>query len=155
MSEATEFDWPSPFEVGETFTRDFHFDVASIKAFATLALDDNPLHHDEDFARNTRFGGLIASGTHTISWATGCLAGFVSSRCASLGLQFDYTLRRAILADEHARVVWRIESVTRKDSLRGYVLGLDGRLINSAGEDALIIKGKSLILPKSALDKPA
>lgn len=152
MSEATKSDWDPPFEVGETFTREFVFDVESIKAFARLALDDNPLHHDEAYARTTRFGGLIASGTHTISWATGCLAGFVSRRCASLGLQFDYTLRRAIRANERATVEWRIDAITRKDSLRGYVLDLSGRLINSDGEDALIIKGKSLILPKSALE---
>lgn len=151
VSEASDFDWKSPFEVGEIFTKDLYFDVESIKTFARLAMDDNPLHLDEEYARSTRFGGLIACGAHTISWSTAFLAGLISSRCASLGLQFDYTLRRAILADEKARAEWQIESIIRKESLRGYIMELNGRLINSTGQDAVIIKGKSLIMPESAL----
>ncbi|WP_342641571.1 MaoC family dehydratase [Rhodoligotrophos ferricapiens] len=149
--EGADGGWVPPFSVGETFTRDVLFDVETVKAFARLAMDDNPLHHDEAFARTTRFGGLIASGTHTMAVTTGPVASFLSERCASLGLQFDYTLRRAIRAGERATIAWTIDDLSPKASLGGYLVRMTGRLINSTGEDAVIVKGTSLLMPKSGL----
>ncbi|MGH7433056.1 MAG: MaoC/PaaZ C-terminal domain-containing protein, partial [Candidatus Methylomirabilales bacterium] len=40
---------------------------AAIKAFANLCGDDNPLHVDGTFARNTRFKGRIGQGMLTAS----------------------------------------------------------------------------------------
>ncbi|WP_116364072.1 MaoC family dehydratase [Parahaliea mediterranea] len=43
----------------------------AVQAFATVSGDDNPLHLNDDFARETRFGRRLAHGMLTTSlWST-------------------------------------------------------------------------------------
>src|ERR1022692_363691 len=51
--------------VGQHFTSASHaIDAAQIKAFARQ-FDPQPFHLDEEAAKGTMFGGLVASGWHT------------------------------------------------------------------------------------------
>jgi acyl dehydratase len=53
------------FHVGQRFTSATHvIDAAQIKAFARQ-FDPQPFHLDEEAAKGTLFGGLVASGWHT------------------------------------------------------------------------------------------
>ena len=53
------------FHVGQRFTSATHvIDAAQIKAFARQ-FDPQPFHLDEEAAKGTMFGGLVASGWHT------------------------------------------------------------------------------------------
>jgi acyl dehydratase len=53
------------FHVGQRFTSSTHMiDAAQIKAFARQ-FDPQPFHLDEEAAKGTMFGGLVASGWHT------------------------------------------------------------------------------------------
>src|SRR6202140_2819805 len=53
------------FHVGQRFTSATHvIDTAQIKAFARQ-FDPQPFHLDEEAAKGTLFGGLVASGWHT------------------------------------------------------------------------------------------
>jgi len=53
------------FHVGQRFTSASHvIDAAQIKAFARQ-FDPQPFHLDEEAAKGTVFGGLVASGWHT------------------------------------------------------------------------------------------
>ena len=53
------------FQVGQRFTSATHrIDTAQIKAFARQ-FDPQPFHLDEDAAKGTLFGRLVASGWHT------------------------------------------------------------------------------------------
>lgn len=71
-------DWPPPerafedYQVGEEIlTGGRTVDTADINQFAGLTGDHYPLHVDEEYARNTRFGGRIAHGPLTFSIAVG------------------------------------------------------------------------------------
>ncbi len=44
---------------------------ATVVAYAHAAGDDNPVPHDAGFAASTRYGRLIASGTHTTALLLG------------------------------------------------------------------------------------
>jgi acyl dehydratase len=48
--------------VGEKARRSLTLTQEHVEAFAKLTGDYNPLHFDADFARRTRFGGLVVQG---------------------------------------------------------------------------------------------
>lgn len=72
--------WPPPraledFTVGEVMeTLGRTIEAADLVAFAGLTGDHYPLHTDEEYAKQTRFGGRIAHGPLTFSLAVGQVA---------------------------------------------------------------------------------
>ncbi len=64
----------SELAVGQTATRELVVDAATVRAYAAITGDENPLHFDEDFVAGTRFGRLIAQG----GIATGLLHALVA-----------------------------------------------------------------------------
>ncbi len=60
---------------GETAARTVRITEEHIELFARLTGDRNPIHHDEAFARGTRFRGRIAQG----GVVTGMLDGLVAN----------------------------------------------------------------------------
>lgn len=49
-------------KIGDRFTTERHVTDELIRKFADVSGDYNPIHLDEEFARNTRFGKRIAHG---------------------------------------------------------------------------------------------
>ena len=49
-------------KIGDSASRTTTITDGMIRAFADLSGDHNPIHLDDDFAANTRFGGRIAHG---------------------------------------------------------------------------------------------
>src|SRR5512138_593728 len=49
-------------QVGEKARRSLTLTQEHVEAFARLTGDYNPLHFDADFAKRTRFGGLVVQG---------------------------------------------------------------------------------------------
>ncbi len=123
--------------VGEEFTDVLHLTPEGISRFAALAGDENPLHHDEAHARGTRFGGLIASGTHVVAAIMGVCATHLSRKGAALGLEFSFRLRRAARAGDALRIRWRVVRVEPKASLGGELVFLEGEARDGAGDLAV------------------
>lgn len=142
--------WSPPFEVGEVLVSHHEFTAESIRSFATQVNDFNPLHHDAAAAGRSRFGGLIASGAQTTALMLGALAGHVTPRCASLGLECNFRLRRAVLVGMTATVEWTIVSIAHKPSLNGHTILLDCVM---RGDEQTFVTGEMTILamPREAL----
>lgn len=49
-------------KIGDKFSKDREVTDALVRAFADVSGDHNPIHLDEEFARNTQFGRRIAHG---------------------------------------------------------------------------------------------
>jgi 3-hydroxybutyryl-CoA dehydratase len=49
-------------KIGDSFTNEREVTDSLIREFAELSGDHNPIHLDEEFAKNTRFGRRIAHG---------------------------------------------------------------------------------------------
>src|SRR5690349_10278922 len=96
----------------ERFSREVTLTPEAVRAYAESAGDDNPVHHDPEFAAGTRFGRPIASGTHTTALLLGLTASHYSRRGAMLGLEFWIGLRKAVFADEKIRLEWLTIKVT-------------------------------------------
>jgi acyl dehydratase len=112
---------------GAEFERVVTLDEEQARAFATLAGDFNPIHHDEAFARTSRFGGLIVSGTQTTALMLAMTATYLSGFGPCLGLDAQFRFRRGIRMGETVRMVWRVASVTPKAGL-GNLIKMTGTL---------------------------
>jgi len=117
----------------------------AVSEYSRAVGDINPIHHDPDFAKTTRFGRLIASGTHTTALLLGLTASHFSKRGSMVGLEFWVRFRKAIFADETIRLEWLTVKVTPNAKLNGDVVELRGRIQNEKGETALGAKGRVLV----------
>ena len=55
--------WPGGIpEAGQKAQRTRQVTARDIKLFTEISGDRNPLHYDEEIARNTRFGGIVVQG---------------------------------------------------------------------------------------------
>lgn len=137
----------APVAVGEIFTQRVLFDAASIRAFATLSGDHNPLHHDDAAGAASPFGTIIASGPHVVALMMGLDATFLSQRATALGLHFDFRFERAIPAGAQLTLEWRVTSCVHKPSLRGFVADVAGRAFDDAGVVYTTGHGSNLLRP--------
>jgi hypothetical protein len=90
----------------ERFSSEVQLTPATVAVYAHAAGDTNPVHHDGAFAASTRYGRLIASGTHTTALLLGLTASHFSQHGAMVGLEFWVRFRRPIYADETIRLEW-------------------------------------------------
>jgi 3-hydroxybutyryl-CoA dehydratase len=129
----------------ERFSREVSLTPADASAYAGAVGDSNPVHHDAEFAKGTRFGRPIASGTHTTALLLALTASHYSQASSMVGLEFWVRFRKPIFADETIRLEWLVIRVTTNSKLKGEVVELRGRILNGHGETALGAKGKILV----------
>jgi len=129
----------------ERFSREVTLDPSTVGAYARAAGDDNPVHHDPAFASSTRYGRVIASGTHTTALLLGLTASHFSRKGAMVGLEFWVRFRRPIYADETIRLEWLVIKVTPSIRLKGEIVDLRGRITGEDGKTSLGAKGRVLV----------
>jgi len=117
----------------------------TVSAFSTAAGDDNPLHHDAAFAASTRYGGIIASGTHTSALLLALTASHFSKRGAVIGLEFTVRFRRPIYAGETIVLEWLVVKVTPNIKLNGAIVDMLGRVKAQDGQTAVGAEGRVLV----------
>ena len=130
---------------GERFSSEVTLSPDAVAAYALLAGDSNPMHQDPEFARSTRFGRPIASGTHTTALLLGLTAAHFSKGAAMVGLEFWVRFRRAVYADERILLEWLVVRVERNERLGGDVVELRGRIKGQDGCTAVGAKGRVLV----------
>src|SRR6188508_501710 len=108
----------------ERFSSEVTLTPETVIAFATAAGDNNPIHHDAEFAETTRFGRPTASGPHTTALLLALTASHFSKKGAMLGLEFWVRFRRPIFADETIFLEWMVVKVTPNRKLQGDVVEL-------------------------------
>lgn len=116
------------FQPGDGFTRELPLTPALVREFARLGGDTNPLHHDDEAAKTSRFGTLIASGGQCTAMMMGPLADYLTQRGGAVGLEFSFKFKRAVPAQGNYQLQWIIERLEYKQSLKGFLLFLNGDL---------------------------
>jgi 3-hydroxybutyryl-CoA dehydratase len=129
----------------ERFSSELTLTPAMVSAYAQAAGDTNPIHHDPEFASSTRYGRIIASGTHTTALLLGLTASYFSKMGAMVGLEFWVRFRRPIYADETIRLEWLVIRVTPNEKLNGDIVELRGRIRAQDGQTAVGAKGRVLV----------
>jgi acyl dehydratase len=147
MPEVHDTDRPDV-GAGYRFSRTHTFDEEQVRAFALAAGDENPLHVDADYASGTRFGGLIASATHTTSLLMGLTATHFSPKGSVLGMNFSFDLLRAVKADESVLLEWVVTSVDSRPK-GGLGLSLDGAMRALDGRTLVLAQGYVSFAPRT------
>lgn len=129
----------------ERFSTEVTLTPALVATYAEAAGDTNPVHSDPAFAATTRFGRMIASGTHTTALLLGLTASHYSKQGAMVGLEFWVRFQRPIYADETIKLEWLVVRVTPNEKLKGEIVELRGRIQGQDGKTALGAKGKVLV----------
>lgn len=132
-------------QIGETFSGEVILSLQEITEFARLSGDFNPLHHDPETARRSRFGAIIASGPQTAAHFMGLTASYFSKKGAALGLEFDLQFKKAAFANESLHIEWKVVKVEWKEKLGGELIGLAGQMTNPRGEVVLAGTGTVLV----------
>ncbi|SAK45544.1 dehydratase [Caballeronia temeraria] len=138
--------------IGESFEATLALPPDSIRHFATLVNDLNPLHHDDAYARASRFGTLIASGTQPTAHLMAMLAAHFSQYAQPLGLEFGIRLTRAVKAHDVLTMSWRVTEAKWKASLNGDLVKLEGGARNQLGETVMKATATIVVMP---LEQPA
>lgn len=133
--------------VGMRASRRVTFDADAIRDFANLCGDENPLHHDAQAAAASPFGTLIASGPHVVALMMGLDATFLSKRCEALGLGFEFRFVKAVRAGTALTLEWTVSAIEPKPSLRGDIVGVEGRAIDDDGVVYVTAAGRNLVRP--------
>lgn len=148
---ASETHAKPPFSIGEVFEKEMIFGADDTKSFSRFIGDMNPLHLDEDYARKSRFGGLIVAGAHTAGAMAAFTATFTTARATNnVGLEIAFRFRRAVYAGETLRCEWKVASMEDKPSMKGHIVVFDGALYNSKGEAAVTGQTRTLIFYEQA-----
>ena len=129
----------------ERFSSELTLTHETVVAFANAAGDNNPIHHDPEFAATTRFGKPTASGPHTTALLLALTASHFSKQGAMLGLEFWVRFRRPIYADETICLEWLVVKVTPNEKLRGDIVDLRGRIKGQDGKTCVGAKGRVLV----------
>ncbi len=135
------------FKVGDTFEARLHFTADSVRRFAAMTGDTNPLHHDEAYARASRFGGLIACAGDYTAQMMGALAKALTARGGALGLEFQFKFLRAVHAGETLDLRWVVAAVTPKPGLGGHIVQVEGTLARPDGTVSVAATSKAVVTP--------
>ena len=119
-----------------------------VAEYALAAGDSNPIHFDAEFAAQTRYRRIIASGTQTTALLLGLTAAHFSKGASMVGLEYWVKFRRPVFADETIRMEWLVIRVTPNAHLGGHIVELRGRLQGQDGKTAIGAKGRVLVTDK-------
>lgn len=126
-------------EIGQTAHREMTVSAETVRAYAELTGDYNPLHFDADFAGQTRFGRLIAQGGIT----TGLLHALVAMDMPGPGSVFlgqNWSFPRPVYLNDTIRAE---ATVTAVQSRRG-IAKLDVEVKTLEGET--VLRGEATVL---------
>ncbi len=129
----------------DRFSAEYALTPEIVSKQALAVGDDNPIHHDFDFAAGTRYGRPIASGTHTTALLLGLTASYFSKDMSMVGLDYWVGFKRPIYADETITMEWLVIRVTPNEKLGGSIVELRGRILGQDGKTSMGAKGRLLI----------
>jgi len=124
---------------------------ADIVAFGTLTGDFNPMHLDEEYGKQTMFGGRIAHGMLGLSYSVGLAwqLGFMLGTVEAFR-ELTWKFRDAIKIGDTIHTEIKLQS---KKPIRGYnggLVTLDISVVNQRGEAVqkgtwtVLVKGKGV-----------
>ena len=117
-----------------------------VTIFATVCLDVNPIHLDEEYARQTRFGRRIVPGMLSAGLISACI-GTRLPGTGTIYLSQNMSFLRPVYLDDTITATVEVSALEERGRVR-----LRTTCTNQAGE--LVLDGEALVLPPRAKEIP-
>jgi acyl dehydratase len=129
--------------IGDSASHVRTISAEDIDLYAKITDDYNPIHMDEEYAKNTIFGGRIAHGTITLGLSAPVIGMKLPGQgCALVSISSDF-IRPVKIGDTITAVA---EVVAKDDTKKMIELSL--KFTNQRNEDVAI--GKARVKPRKA-----
>ena len=136
--------WYDEVTIGDTFGSSLTVTEAHLVLGAGMFGDLNPLHVDEEFARQSRFGGRILHGPFT-SALVSASAGMYFAGTAIAYLEHACRFKAPVRAGDTLTTVWTITEKSDKPKHRGGMVAMRGETKNQRQEIVVEADGKMLV----------
>jgi acyl dehydratase len=146
--EDPEPKWFEDFALGDVIeTRGRTLEAADFHTFAGLVGNYYPLHVDEEFGRETRFGTRVGHGSLTLSLAIGLIgmSGYLGDAVVA---QLEIEAVRAsapVRAGDTLRVIGTVTECDAAEGSRHGRLEIHYSTVNQRGEEVMSFRQKMLI----------
>ncbi|MCX4149979.1 MULTISPECIES: MaoC/PaaZ C-terminal domain-containing protein [Paraburkholderia] len=130
--------------VDEAFENSWTMTETHLVLGAGLFNDFNPLHVNQHFAANSRFGGRIAHGYLT-SNAMAALLGMVFHSTAIAYVEHSIRFTNPVRAGDTLTICWVVSQLDAKPKLEGGLVTLTGTCVNSDGTEVARAEAKMLV----------
>jgi len=135
--------WFDEIRVGDTFSRSVTISEAHLVMSCGILGDFNPLHVDEEFAKQSRFGGRILHGMMTSAIMGGPI-GMYFYGTAIAYLEHNARFKAPVRPGDTLQIVWTVTAVVPKPKHGGGIVELMATATNQAGVIAVEADGKVL-----------
>ena len=133
-------------KLGEKIEKSITLTKDEIIEGATFCGDLNPLHVDEAYAAQARFGGLIASGSHTTALFSAYISTYLAQSGPIIGLEMNYRFHKPIFPDEAISLVWEVVELVENEKSQSTLINVEGA-IRDAHQIALVTGDARILLP--------
>jgi len=135
--------------VGDEFDYVLTITEAHLVTAAGLFGDFNPLHVDETFASQSRFGGRILHGPFTSAFVAAPV-GIYFSGTAIAYLEHSCRFLAPVKPGDTLRASWEITDMTDKPKFRGGVISLSCLCTNQQDIEVANASGKIMVAAREA-----
>ena len=126
------------FYIGQSASLKKKFSLDEVKAFAELSLDRNPIHLDEKYAEQSRFGDRIVHG-FLVGSLFSAIFGTVLPGEVAIYLHQEMNFRKPVYHDEEITATVTVTNIKKEKS----VLYFDTKCENAMGE--IVIDGNAVL----------
>jgi acyl dehydratase len=134
------------YTTGYSFNKSLLLSKQDIINQAQQCGDKNFIHNNEPQALQTRFRGLIASGSAVSAVFSAMLPTHFSKSHDVLGLEMSFQFKGPILANTQYTMTWIIEDISGGIENSGQTLSLSGSITNEINVTQVVAKAKILLL---------
>ena len=139
--------WYDEVEVGDSFGASLTVTETHIVLGSGMFGDFNPLHVDEEFAKQSRFGGRILHGPFTSALLAAPVGNFFAGTAIAY-LEHHCRFKAPVRAGDTITTNWKVIGKADKPKHQGGVIEMSAAASNQRGELTVEASGKILVASK-------
>jgi 3-hydroxybutyryl-CoA dehydratase len=140
--------WYDETRVGDSFSSALTVTETHLVLAAGMFGDFNPLHVDEEFSKNSRFGGRILHGPFTSALVSAPVGNYFAGTAIAY-MEHACRFKAPVRAGDTLTTRWTITEKLDKPKHKGGICVMKGVCANQRGETAVEADGKILVASRA------